>query len=68
MPDLIVYMNFQTESLRKEIYESYAKKLASYNTKYFTCHCTGTQQFEILKSIMKEKVEYISTGNVINIF
>ena len=48
--------------------ESYAKKLASYNTKYFTCHCTGTQQFEILKSIMKEKVEYISTGDVINIF
>ena len=48
--------------------ESYAKKLASYNTKYFTCHCTGTQQFEILKSIMKEKVEYISTGDSINIF
>lgn len=48
--------------------ESYAKKLASYNTKYFTCHCTGTQQFEILKSIMKEKVEYISTGDVINLF
>lgn len=48
--------------------ESYAKKLASYNTKYFTCHCTGTEQFEILKSIMKEKVEYISTGDVINIF
>lgn len=48
--------------------ESYAKKLASYNTKYFTCHCTGTQQFEILKSIMKKKVEYISTGDVINIF
>jgi len=48
--------------------KSYAKKLASYNTKYFTCHCTGTQQFEILKSIMKEKVEYISTGDVINIF
>lgn len=48
--------------------ESYAKKLASYDTKYFTCHCTGTEQFEILKSIMKEKVEYISTGDVINIF
>ena len=48
--------------------ESYAEKLASYNTKYFTCHCTGTQQFEILKSIMKEKVEYISTGDIINIF
>ena len=47
--------------------ESYAKKLASYNTKYFTCHCTGTQQFEILKSIMKEKVEYISTGDSIEL-
>ena len=47
--------------------ESYAKILASYNTKYFTCHCTGTQQFEILKSIMKEKVEYISTGDIIEL-
>ena len=47
--------------------ESYAKKLASYNTKYFTCHCTGTQQFEILKSIIKEKVEYISTGDSIEL-
>lgn len=47
--------------------ESYAKKLASYNTKYFTCHCTGTEQFEILKSIMKEKVEYISTGDSIEL-
>ena len=47
--------------------ESYAEKLASYNTKYFTCHCTGTQQFEILKSIMKEKVEYISTGDSIEL-
>ena len=36
--------------------ESYAKKPASYNTKYFTCHCTGTQQFEILKSIMKKAI------------
>ena len=47
--------------------ESYAKKLASYNTKFFTCHCTGTQQFEILKSIKKEKVEYISTGDSIEL-
>ena len=47
--------------------ESYAKKLASYNTKYFTCHCTGTQQFEILKKIIKEKVEYISTGDSIEL-
>lgn len=72
-PDLLIG-GFHFKSLdvenpcQKLELESYAKKLASYNTKYFTCHCTGTEQFEILKSIMKEKVEYISTGDVINIF
>mgnify|MGYP003296870258 CR=1 FL=1 len=43
------------------------KKLSSYNTKFFTCHCTGTSQFEILKPIMKEKLEYIGTGDSIEI-
>ena len=51
------------ETLQKEELIKYAKKLSEYNTKFFTCHCTGTEQFQILKSIMKEKLEYIAIGN-----
>ena len=55
------------ETLQKEELINYAKKLSQYNTKFFTCHCTGTEQFQILKSIMKEKLEYIATGNQIEL-
>lgn len=51
--------------VEKEKLIDLGKKLSKYNTKYFTCHCTGTSQFEILKPIMKEKLEYIGTGDVI---
>ncbi len=44
-----------------------AESLLKYNTKYFTAHCTGVPQYEFLKEIMKDKLEYLSTGNVIEI-
>lgn len=53
--------------LEKQQLIDLGKKLFSYNTKFFTCHCTGTSQFEILKPIMKEKLEYIGTGDSIEI-
>lgn len=53
--------------LEKQQLIDFGKKLSAYNTKFFTCHCTGTSQFEILKPIMKEKLEYIGTGDSIEI-
>lgn len=44
-----------------------AQILKTYNTKYFTCHCTGVDQFNFLKSIMNQQLEYISTGQTIEI-
>ena len=44
-----------------------AQILKTYNTKYFTCHCTGVDQFNFLKSIMNQQLEYISTGQIIEI-
>ena len=44
-----------------------AEILKNYNTKYFTCHCTGVTQFNFLKDIMAEQLEYISTGKIIEI-
>jgi len=42
-----------------------ARKLASEQTMYYTCHCTGTAGYTRLKRIMGEKVGYLSTGNTI---
>lgn len=34
-------------------------------SKYFTCHCTGIDSYNRLKTVMGESIEYISTGDTI---
>lgn len=46
---------------RKKLEET-AEKLLSFPTKYYTGHCTGERQFDFLKKIMGERIEYLSTG------
>ena len=40
---------------------SYAETLASYDTDYYTCHCTGVEQFEYMKRFMP-RLNYLLTG------
>ena len=44
--------------------EQYATALNSFCTEYYTCHCTGVEQFEFLKKYM-DRLDYISTGDSI---
>ena len=44
----------------------YAKILDSHNTLFYTCHCTGTEQYDFMKKHMK-RLSYISTGETIEI-
>lgn len=44
-----------------------ANKLLEYDTMYYTGHCTGLDQYNSLKSMMNEKLEYISTGKSIDV-
>ncbi len=44
-----------------------ATELLNYNTKYYTAHCTGLPQFEFLKNCMRDNLEYLSTGDIIEI-
>ncbi len=46
----------------KEKLEYIARKLLENNCRYYTCHCTGLEQYDYLKNLMKDKLEYISTG------
>ncbi len=47
-----------------ETLAGYAKYLNSFNTRYYTCHCTGVEQFEFMQKHMK-KLKYISCGETI---
>lgn len=37
------------------------------NTTFYTCHCTGEEAYGILKGIADEKINYISTGQIIQL-
>lgn len=41
-----------------------AEKLASYETEFYTCHCTGEMQYEFMKKHMKN-LNYISGGQTV---
>ncbi|MBE5935778.1 MAG: MBL fold metallo-hydrolase [Lachnospiraceae bacterium] len=47
--------------------EAAAQELLLYKTKYYTGHCTGVEQYEYLKGIMKDQIEYIHAGKIIEI-
>lgn len=44
--------------------ESYAKQLASKKTQFYTCHCTGTEQFEFMRQYIKD-LSYLSCGDTV---
>ncbi len=42
-----------------------AEELTGYPTRFITCHCTGTDAFGIMKDIMKDRLEYVHSGEEI---
>ncbi len=40
--------------------------LNAYATTYYTCHCTGTEQYQFMKSRMKN-LHYLSAGENITL-
>lgn len=65
-PDyLIGGFHYSKLSLDGKLIE-YSKRLERHETHYFTCHCTGKQQYDFMKQHMKN-VDYISCGKTIEI-
>ena len=46
---------------------SAAQELLNLPTVYYTGHCTGEEQYKTMKKIMADRVDYLSTGTVIEI-
>lgn len=69
-PDILIggfhFMKLDCENKEHEAFLSNAAKiLMSYKTVYYTGHCTGIGQYEYLKAIMGDRLEYMSTGQTI---
>lgn len=65
-PDILIggfhYSKYDLEGDGKSKLTEAVEKLKTYQTKYYTCHCTGELQYTYLKKSMKEDLEYLSTG------
>ena len=44
-----------------------AQTLCTYPTRYYTGHCTGQEQYKLLKSVMGKRLQAITSGNVIEL-
>jgi len=65
-PDVLVggfhLMWLGTEGEEKEQLKQMAADLLKYDTVYYTCHCTGAEQYLVMKEIMGSSLKYIATG------
>lgn len=60
------FMKLDIERNREYLLNS-SNELMAHKGKYYTCHCTGLEQYEYLKGLMGDRLEYISCGGVINL-
>ena len=65
-PDVLIGGFHFSKMPQGEALESAARLLDSYNTEYYTCHCTGVEQYEFMKKHMKW-LNYFSAGQIIDI-
>lgn len=61
-PDVLIGGFHLSKLPLDEALADYGKKLAAYPTVYYTCHCTGTEQFRFLREQMKQ-LRYLSAGD-----
>ncbi|RVU54383.1 MBL fold metallo-hydrolase [Anaerosphaera multitolerans] len=50
-----------------EVVDKLAAELNELDSKFYTCHCTGDQAFKEMKKVMEDKLDYIATGDVLEI-
>lgn len=65
-PDVLVGGFHFSKLPLDETLELYANYLSGYNTEFYTCHCTGAEQFEFMKQYMS-RLHYISTGDIVEL-
>ena len=49
-----------------KILDKASQELMQYDTQYYTCHCTGMEQYQFMKKYM-DRLYYLSCGTTIEI-
>ena len=67
LPDIVIsgfHLMMKREYRDNELQEvrSIAEELRTYQTKFYTCHCTGIPAYEEMKKIMGDQLEYVHSG------
>ncbi|MFW6264755.1 MAG: MBL fold metallo-hydrolase [Bacillota bacterium] len=71
-PDYVIGgFHLLKEPLQSNEGQRRVKAIANYlkevGAKYYTCHCTGNKAYKIIKEILGNRIEYLSTGSQIEI-
>lgn len=65
-PDILIggfhFMKMDVSSGENPLLKESAEDLLKFPTDYYTCHCTGIAQYRYLKSIMGNRIHYLSAG------
>lgn len=70
-PDVLIggfhFMKVDPAGPEKKVLDDTAFRLMRHHTVFYTCHCTGTVQYEYLKKLMKTQLSYLSCGQTVEI-
>lgn len=67
-PDILIGgFHFFKEQPESPMVVGAAQQLLKYPTLYYTGHCTGAEQFKVMKNLMADRLHYLSTGSVLEI-
>ena len=70
-PDILIggfhFMGVESSSFGQDMLKTAANELLSYDTVYYTGHCTGLDQYCYMKQLMGDKVHYLAVGQMIEI-
>ena len=50
-----------------ELVRDIALRLKGFDIQYYTCHCTGQKNFALLQEEMREQIQYVPVGTVLQI-
>lgn len=70
-PDVLIggfhFMKEDVSTNTNPALDQAAQTLMTYNTQYYTCHCTGQAQYQYLKAQMGDQLQYLSAGDVLEL-
>lgn len=71
-PDVVIggfhlYNHGTKQSEAPETVDAIGRYLLGTDSRYYTCHCTGIEAYDRLKAVMGERINYLATGDQLEI-